>query len=185
MVAIEIINIIRPIIAISIYVVFAATAVYSYPEYKEKVMKNKNNYNEMFVQEVRRFYPLTPFVGARVKQDFLWNGYQFEKGNLVLLDVYGINHDPLIWDNPDEFIPERFENEEIDLFNFIPQGGGNPAITHRCPGEGVTVRITEAVLDFLLNDIDFEVKEQDLSYNLSKIPTLPRSGFVMSNIREK
>ena len=185
MAAIEIINIIRPIIAISIYVVFAATAVYSYPEYKEKVMKNKNNYNEMFVQEVRRFYPLTPFVGARVKQDFLWNGYQFEKGNLVLLDVYGINHDSLIWDNPDEFIPERFKNEEIDLFNFIPQGGGNPAITHRCPGEGVTVRITEAVIDFLLNDIDFEVKEQDLSYNLSKIPTLPRSGFIMSNIREK
>lgn len=183
MASIEVINIIRPIVAISTYIVFAAVALYSYPGCREKLIENKNNYYEMFVQEVRRFYPFTPFVGAKAKQDFLWNGCQFKKGNLELLDVYGINHDPKTWDNPHEFRPERFESEEIDLFNFIPQGGGNPAITHRCPGEGVTVKITEAVLDFLINYIEFDVKDQDLSYSLSQIPTLPRSGFIMSNIR--
>ena len=52
------------------------------------------------------------------------------------------------------------------MFDFIPQGGGNPAITHRCPGEGITVKIMESVLDFLINDIDFKVRNQDLSYNL-------------------
>ena len=185
MAAIEVINIVRPIIAISTYIVFAAVALYSYPQCREKLINNKNNYYENFVQEVRRFYPFTPFVGARVKENFIWNKYQFKKGDLVLLDIYGINHDHKIWDNPDEFRPERFKSTEVDLFNFIPQGGGNPAITHRCPGEGVTVKITESVLDFLINYIDFDVKDQDLSYSLLQIPTLPRSGFIMSNVRGK
>ncbi len=82
-------------------------------------------------------------------------------------------------------IKNKIKNKEQDLFDFIPQGGGNPAITHRCPGEGVTIKITEVVLDFLLNNIDYHVKEQDLSYPLDKIPTLPRSGFIMSNIKRK
>lgn len=185
MVAIELINTIRPIVAVSTYVAFAALALHTNPHCKEKLLKNKDNYYEMFVQEVRRFYPFTPFVGAKVKQNFLWNRYEFKKGDLVILDVYGINHDPQIWNDPYIFEPERFKNKEQDLFDFIPQGGGNPAITHRCPGEGVTIKITESVLDFLLNNIDYHVKDQDLSYPLYKIPTLPRSGFIMSNIKRK
>src|SRR5699024_11932535 len=37
---------------------------------------------------------------ARVKSDFTWKGYQFKKETLTLLDLYGTNHDPEIWDNP-------------------------------------------------------------------------------------
>lgn len=185
MAAIELINTIRPIVAVSTYVVFAALALHTNPHCKEKLLKNKDNSYEMFVQEVRRFYPFTPFVGAKVKQNFLWSRYEFKKGDLVILDVYGINHDSQIWNDPYRFEPERFKNKAQDLFDFIPQGGGNPSITHRCPGEGVTIKITEAVLDFLLNNIDYHVRDQDLTYPLDKIPTLPRSGFIISNIKRK
>ena len=41
MAAIEIINIIRPIIAVSTYVVFAALALHTYPECREKLIKKK------------------------------------------------------------------------------------------------------------------------------------------------
>ncbi len=40
-------------------------------------------------------------------------------------------------------------------------------------------------IDFLVNNIEFEVQDQDLSYSLEKMPTLPKSGFVMSNIKRK
>ena len=139
----------------------------------------------MFAQEVRRFYPFTPFVAAKTKKDFRWGKYEFEKGILVLLDVYGTNHDSEVWHEPYKFKPERFKERNEDLFDFIPQGGGNPAITHRCPGEGITVKIMESVLDFLINDIDFKVRNQDLSYNLKQIPTLPKSGFIISNVKRK
>ena len=81
--------------------------------------------------------------------------------------------------------PERFKEREGSLFDFIPQGGGYPAVTHRCPGEGITIEILKVSLDFLTNKIEFEVPQQDLSYSLSKMPTLPESGFVMSKIKRK
>lgn len=102
---------------------------------------------------------------------------------LVFLDVYGINHDSRIWDNPNEFWPERFTDYKCGLFDFIPQGGGEPAKGHRCPGEGITIEIIKMFTDFLVNKIKYDVPEQDLSYSLSRIPALLKSGFVISNIR--
>ncbi len=159
--------------------------MYEHPECKEELMRGNNNYIEMFVQEVRRYYPFTPFLGARVHKDFAWNQYDFKKGMLVMLDVYGMNHDSLIWNYPDEFRPERFMEQKDRTFCFIPQGGGDPKKGHRCPGEGITIEIMKASLDFLVNKVDFEVPEQDLSYSISRIPTLPKSGFIMKNIRKK
>ena len=185
MAAVELINVLRPIVAIAAFIVFAALALYEHPECKEKLQSNNDNYLEMFVQEVRRFYPFTPFIGARVRKDFVWNQCQFKKGMLVLLDMYGTGHDLKIWDNPNEFRPDRFFNWNGRLFEFIPQGGGDLAKGHRCPGEGITVELMKASLDFLVNKIEYEVPEQDLSYSLRRMPTLPKSGFIMSNIKRK
>lgn len=183
MAAIELINVLRPIVAISTFITFSALALHDYPGCKEKLLAGDSNYLEMFIQEVRRYYPFGPFLGARVRMDFIWNKCEFKEGMLVLLDIYGMHHDSRIWENPYEFRPERFEKWKGNLFNFIPQGGGDPAKGHRCPGEGITVEIMKASLDFLVNEIRFEVPDQDLSYSLVKMPTLPESGFIMNNIR--
>ncbi|HWQ78902.1 MAG TPA: cytochrome P450 [Anaerovoracaceae bacterium] len=185
MAAIELINVLRPVVAISTYITFAALALHDHPEYKEKLLSGGTENLEMFAQEVRRFYPFGPFLGARVKKEFQLNDYTFEKGMLVLLDMYGTNHDPMIWDNPNGFCPERFRDWKGSLFDFIPQGGGDPTVTHRCPGEGITVDILIAVINFLVSKIEYNVPKQDLSFSLSKMPTLPESGFIMSNIKRK
>ncbi|AGK95956.1 cytochrome P450 [Clostridium pasteurianum] len=185
MAAVELINILRPIVAISTFITFTALALHKHSEYKDKLLTGHSNDLEMFVQEVRRYYPFTPFLGARVRKDFIWNQCEFKQGMLVLLDIYGTNHDSRVWENPYEFRPERFKNRKDNLFDFIPQGGGDPAKGHRCPGEGITVEIMKTSLDFLVNKIEFEVPHQDLSYDMARIPTLPKSGFVMNNIRRK
>jgi fatty-acid peroxygenase len=185
MAAVELINVLRPIVAISTFITFTASALHEHPEYIEKVQSGNSNYLEMFAQEVRRYYPFGPFLGARVRKDFIWNQCEFKKGMLVLLDMYGTNHDSRLWESPNEFRPERFKEWTGSLFDFIPQGGGDPAKGHRCPGEGITVEVMKTSLDFLVNKIEFEIPEQDLSYSLAKMPTLPESGFVMSNIRRK
>jgi Cytochrome P450 len=181
MAAKELINMIRPIVAISTYITFMAIALYEHPELKNMLLSDADA-SHMFVQEVRRFYPFTPFVGAKVKKEFDWNGCEFKIGTLVLLDVYGINHDSRIWENPYEFMPDRFRNWQYNPFEFIPHGGGDPANGHRCPGESITVEIMKATLDFLVNKINFEVPNQDLSYNMARIPTLPKSGFIINNV---
>ena len=53
MAAKELINVIRPIVAISTYITFTALAIYEHPECHEELMGGDNKYFEMFVQEVR------------------------------------------------------------------------------------------------------------------------------------
>lgn len=167
---VEILNLLRPIVAIATYITFTALALYRYG--REDVQP------EWFVQEVRRFYPFTPLLGARVRSPFDWAGYAFEENQLVLLDVYGIDHDPRLWTAPDEFRPERFREQRTD-WNFVPQGGGRPETGHRCAGEAVTVELMKVGYDFLRHRFRYAVPEQDLSFSLRRMPTLPRSRFVI------
>jgi fatty-acid peroxygenase len=74
--AVEILNIIRPTVAIGRYVVFLAHALHLYPIYHEK-LKNNQDLIHHFVQEVRRHYPFFPFTSALVKESFKWNGVKF------------------------------------------------------------------------------------------------------------
>ncbi|MDO8223526.1 cytochrome P450 [Bacillus cabrialesii] len=185
MAAIELINVLRPIVAISYFLAFSALALHEHPKYKEWLRSGSSREREKFVQEVRRYYPFGPFLGALVKKDFEWNNCEFKKGASVLLDIYGTNHDPRLWDNPDEFRPERFEEREENPFDLIPQGGGHAEKGHRCPGEGITIEVMKASLDFLVNQIEYGVPEQSLHYSLARMPSMPESGFVISGISRK
>lgn len=62
-----------------------------------------------------------------MRQGFSWHNYEFKRGTFVLLDIYGTNHDPQIWQHPEQFRPDRFASREENLYDMIPQGGGDPA----------------------------------------------------------
>lgn len=182
MAAVELMNLLRPIVAISWYVVFSALALHQYPDCRPKSGPDEDAEMERFVQEVRRFYPFGPFTGARVRSDFEWKGYQFQKGTLVFLDIYGTNHDARLWENPDTFWPGRFRNWSGSPFDFIPQGGGEYLTGHRCAGEWITIELTKIALQFLTQGMAYEVPEQDLGFSLSRMPTYPRSKFIIRQV---
>ncbi|WP_079524293.1 cytochrome P450 [Solibacillus isronensis] len=181
--SVEVINILRPIVAIAVYITFSALAAHHYPEERKKLQSGNEKNTQMFVQEVRRFYPFFPFAAAEVKADFTWKDYTFEKGTLTLLDLYGTNHDTNIWGNPEVFQPSRFENWDGSPFSFIPQGGGDYYLGHRCAGEWVTIEMMKVSLDFLVNQMTYDVPEQDLSYSKVSIPSLPKSKVVINNVQ--
>lgn len=181
--AVEIINLIRPTVAIARYVIFAALALHEHPEHRQKLQDGEDDYYQWFVQEVRRFYPFFPFAAAVVDRDFDWHEYHFPQGTKVLLDLYGTNHDPQLWDNPEDFTPERFCDWNGSKFDLIPQGGGDYYTNHRCPGEWITIELMKVSLNFLTTSMQYDVPEQDLKISLSKMPTAPKSGFVISNVK--
>ncbi|MDC3418432.1 cytochrome P450 [Aquibacillus salsiterrae] len=183
MAAVELINVLRPVVANATFITFAALALSQYKEQKQKLKTGTSDDMERFIHEVRRFYPFGPFLGARVRNNFTWNDVAFNKGTLVMLDIYGTNHDERIWGKPNEFNPERFKGWSGGLFAFIPHGGGDPAKGHRCPGEGVTLEVMKATLNFLVHKIEYDIPNQDLNYSLDQLPTLPKSGMELSNIR--
>lgn len=182
--AIELINILRPITAIATYVTFAALSLHLYPEFRKNLEQGNDEYYTKFVQEVRRFYPFSPFLGAKVRNEFSRYHHTFKQGDLVFLDLYGTNHDKSLWKNPNVFYPEHFRDRDMNPFDFIPQGGGDYKTGTRCPGEWLTIELMKTSIDFLVNHLEYDVPLQDFSYPLNRIPTLPRSKFIMNNIQK-
>lgn len=45
--------------------------------------------------------------------------------------------------------------------------------------------VMKASLNLLVNKIEYEVPKQDLSFSMTKMPTLPESGFIMNKIKRK
>ncbi|WJY26923.1 cytochrome P450 [Sporosarcina trichiuri] len=183
--AVEVLNIVRPIVAVSIYIAFTAHALLTHPEERAKLKGSKEEPIEHFVQEVRRLYPFFPFNAARVKEEFSWNGETFEEGTLVIFDFYGTNHEEANWPDPDRFRPGRFAADTVTPFNFVPQGGGDHATGHRCPGEWATVEVMKVTLDYLANKMEYDVPDQDLSYSMSSIPSIPQSEIILNGVHRR
>ncbi|GGD93891.1 fatty-acid peroxygenase [Jeotgalicoccus aerolatus] len=182
---VELLNLIRPINAISVWVAMMGLALHEHPEAAEKLQDANQEQLEWFIQEVRRYYPFFPVAVARVAIDFEWQGYEFKEGTLTLLDLYGTNRHPDDWSEPVVFSPERFEGWQQTPFNFIPQGGGSYDFGHRCAGEFITIVVMRTTLDFLVNHLEFEVPDQDFSFEYNDIPAVPNDKVKIKPTRLK
>ena len=182
--AVELLNVLRPIVAISVYITFIVLALYRYPDCRKRfLLGNDSHYALWFVQEVRRYYPFFPMVAARVRDAFKWHDYTFPKGRRVLLDLFGTNHDARCWGDPEVFRPERFSQGRQDAFGFIPQGGGDYYQNHRCPGESIVISLMERALDFFSRRVLYQIPDQDLRVDFRRMPALPRSRLVIGNVQ--
>lgn len=182
-VAVEIINMIRPTVAIGRYLLFAAMALHEHPEIRTRIQQEGDELIGSFVQEVRRFYPFFPFVAAKVRKDFEWKGYPFTKGTKVFLDLYGTNHHRDSYKEPYQFDAERFMEREPTAFDLIPQGGGDHHHNHRCAGEWLTIEAMKVGVKFLATAMEYKVPNQDLSLELNRFPALPKSRFVIREVK--
>ncbi|TAA66324.1 cytochrome P450 [Planococcus salinarum] len=180
--AVDLNNAYRPIIAAAYLIVFGALAIHEHPEMKPKLQADENNFSKLFAQEVRRFYPFAPAMAAKANRDFVWHGYHVKEDMLVVLDLFGTNRHPDHWDHADEFIPERFENWKGSPFAFVPQGGGDHHAGHRCAGEWMTVMVMQSFFKYLTENISYTVPEQDLSYDMARMPTMPKSRFIINDV---
>ncbi|MEU5579009.1 cytochrome P450 [Streptomyces huasconensis] len=180
--AVEVLNVLRPTVAVTWFTVFGAHALHRHPALRERLATAGDGYARAFAHEVRRFYPFAPFVAGLAPSDLEWQGEHIAEGSMILLDLYGQNHDPGLWKAPYRFDPERFDGREPGRDELVPQGGGDASAGHRCPGEDVTLAVLTTLLPRLAR-LDYRVPEQDLRIPLHRVPTRPRSGFVITDVR--
>jgi len=172
---VELVNLLRPTVAVGRYVAFAAHAMVETDGLRERLAAADDRLLESFAQEVRRAYPFFPAVGGRVVEPFEWNGRRFAVGEWVLADLHGANRDPQRWRAPERFEPERFLKGE-DPARVAAQGAGDPVSSHRCPGETATVEIIKAATRRLVA-AEWTVPPQDLSIDMTRMPTEPNDGM--------
>ncbi|MDH6514964.1 fatty-acid peroxygenase [Streptomyces sp. SAI-135] len=181
--AVELLNVIRPTVAVCWFVSYAGHALRT-PGVKERLREDDPAYAVAFAHELRRFYPFAPFLGGRAVTDLEWRGEPIPSGTLILLDLYGQNHDPDLWDAPYAFAPQRFVGRPPRPDELVPQGGADRATGHRCPGEDITVALL-AALGPRLARLEYDVPEQDLRIPLNRMPARVRSGFVLHAVRAR
>jgi fatty-acid peroxygenase len=56
---------------------------------------------------------------------------------------------------------------------------------HRCPGEAITVALLTQAVNMMTRAISFAMPEQDLLFSLARIPTYPRSGVMLADVRRE
>ncbi len=173
--AVEVLNVLRPTVAIARFVAFAAHAIAVRPGMRGRLAGDLS-LQRSFVHEVRRFYPFFPVVAATAVQDVEFRGHTIPAGRRVLLDLYGTDRHPTECPRADEFVADRFAGPP-DAFDVIPQGGGEVRTGHRCPGEAVTVAVLEASLRVLVDRPDWLAEASTVDNRT--VPTTPSGGLVL------
>lgn len=174
---VELLNVLRPTVATAVYITFVAHALDTHPAWRERLAHGNGSEDLAFVEEVRRHYPFFPAVAAIVRDEFEWRGQVFPQGRRVLLDLYGTDHDSRYWPDPQRFDPERFLGDEPDLFAFVPQGGGDPAVHHRCPGEPISTRLMIVALDQMVRHMTYTALAPSTPVDFGRLPALPAGGY--------
>ncbi|KAH0638197.1 hypothetical protein KY289_038112 [Solanum tuberosum] len=169
-------------------VVWAMTALMKNPKVMKKVQEEirksigtkgivneddiqNMSYLKAVIKETFRLYPPDPLLIPResMKKSTL-EGYEIQPGTIVHINAWAIARDPEIWENPKEFIPERFLNSDIDFkkedYQLIPFGAGRRG----CPGITLGITAIELALSNLLYAFDWELpygsKKEDIDTNV-------------------
>ncbi|KAK8992038.1 hypothetical protein V6N11_044930 [Hibiscus sabdariffa] len=119
----------------------------------------KMEYLRCVVKETLRLHPPAVFIPRRTRANASGKlgGYDIPPSTEVLINVWAIHRDPKWWEKPDEFIPERFEENSVDFlgedFHYIPFGMGRRG----CPGMPFGVASVEYAMANLLYWFDWKL----------------------------
>ncbi|WVY98187.1 hypothetical protein V8G54_030338 [Vigna mungo] len=118
-------------------------------------------YVQSIVKETMRLHPTGPLIGRQSTEDCNVKGYEIPAKTTVFVNVWAIGRDPKYWENPLEFKPERFIDEEgkspLDLkgqhFELLSFGAGRRS----CPGASLALQIVPTTLAGMIQCFEWKV----------------------------
>ncbi|MBA0767119.1 hypothetical protein Gotri_016066 [Gossypium trilobum] len=147
---------------------------------------SKLTYLDMVVKEGLRLHPVAPFLVPHESiEDIVINGYFIPKKSRILVNIWSMGRDRNIWsENAEEFFPERFINNNIDLrghdFRLIPFGSGRRG----CPGMHLALINVSLILAQLVHCFNWELPDGMLpdELNVTEIfgLSLPRATHLLA-----
>ncbi|XP_077243484.1 cytochrome P450 monooxygenase 76AD131-like [Tasmannia lanceolata] len=134
---------------------------------KDHILEDYHTSNLPFldavVKETLRLHPPNVFLIPHTNSETrVVGGYTVPKGSGVYVNVWAIQRDPSVWDNPSDFDPERFLNANAtgikwdyrgNDFRYFPFGSGRRI----CPGIPLAERSVNYVLGSLLHTFNWQL----------------------------
>ncbi|KAL9879515.1 cytochrome P450 311a1 isoform 2-T2 [Glossina fuscipes fuscipes] len=98
----------------------------------------KYKYLDLFIKECLRFYTVVPLTGRQTTSSTRIGERVYPAGVTVWINLYGLAHDPHLFEDPDEFRSLRFaEEKSLIAFSYLPFSGG----PHICIGRKYALMI--------------------------------------------
>ena len=137
------------------------------------------------IYEAQRLSSVAPLVEHKTTRDTTLCGFDVPKGTPVVLNLYAAMHDENIFKHPDQYIPERWINQdgeyEPNASLSLPFGAG----PRGCPGRKLAsivifIFVTRLVKNFVIEEVDghensmegssgLTISPQDLKLKFTKI----------------
>ncbi|XP_004237820.1 cytochrome P450 71A1 [Solanum lycopersicum] len=145
---------------------------------------SKLPYIDAIIKETFRLHPLCAVLPPRYStEDCNVAGYDIPKGTTVYVNAWSLGRNPKYWDRAEEFIPERFIENNIDIkgqnFALLPFGSGR----RKCPGYSLGMKVVRTTMANLMHGFNWKLggdtKPEDISmdeiYGLTTHPKEPIS----------
>jgi cytochrome P450 len=153
------------------------------PAVMARAREGDDAYLEALVKEILRIRSPIPITSARhMLEPFTIGPWAIPFDVAVLVDAYGVHHDPRTYPEPHAFRPERFLDEQPDGYSFLPFGGG----AHRCLGASLALLEMKIVLREMLARVELERVSTTPARPVPGGPTLrPRGGTRVRVLRRR
>ena len=124
---------------------------------------HKLPYLHAVMKETLRLHPALPLLVPHCPSETCTvGGYTIPKGSRIFVNVWAIQRDPSIWENPLNFDPERFLNSKWDYsgndFYYFPFGSGRRI----CAGTAMAERMVIYSLATLLHSFDWNLPQGEM-----------------------
>ncbi|XP_057817265.1 cytochrome P450 750A1 [Cryptomeria japonica] len=125
---------------------------------KESDLANME-YLQCVVKETYRLYPAGPLMLPHESREACTvGGYHIPNKTRLVVNVWAIGRDPLVWEDPLTFKPERFMESDLNGkgkdFTMLPFGAGRRG----CPGAYLATQNINLVLAQLLHCFDWKLE---------------------------
>ncbi|MCZ4257318.1 cytochrome P450 [Sulfitobacter sp. G21635-S1] len=109
-------------------------------------------YIRMIIDETLRLYPAAGIISRTAQKSDTLCGREIRPGDTVMIPIYALGRNELLWEDPDRFDPERFaDRKAIDRYAYLPFGDG-PRI---CIGASFALQEAVIILATLLSRFEF------------------------------
>uniref|UniRef100_A0A0B7BI40 Cytochrome P450 n=1 Tax=Arion vulgaris TaxID=1028688 RepID=A0A0B7BI40_9EUPU len=116
----------------------------------------KLNTLQICIKEAMRLYPPVPFIQRTLNEPIELDGRLIPAGINITIAIIHLHRNPLVWDAPDEFRPDRFLPENMkdkDSFSFTPFSAGS----RNCIGQNFALNEEKVLIGRIFQRYDVTV----------------------------
>ena len=135
-------------------------------------------YCRMIIDEALRLYPPAAIVSRTAQAPDTLAGREVRRGDTVMIPIYALHRNALLWDEPDTFRPERFaDRKKVDRYAYLPFGDG-PRI---CIGASFALQEAVIILATLLSKRKFTLVEGKTPKPVMILTLRPEGGVWLTS----